>query len=261
MLTVRSFFTNIVTNVYARVVLMIFLFLPAENIFCQKLHLNDLEYFETTGLNVFVFSNPETTNPVLRSEIVRLYNRQEIAEQIPVATEKALKDFYEENKDSLYYQLAKVNIYAVVDSSKDVINEMKHKLEQNVPFEKLAGEILVKTYIRGRDGTLDTYLEDEPPYLGEAAFRLKLYETAGPIEYSDTAKGRQYALMKCMAIREAKQLTYDDVKKTIADDFENYHRSKIAQSVEEQLKKKYVVTIYKDVLRQALLQIGINPDQ
>jgi endoglucanase len=57
MLTVRSFFTNIVTNVYAPVVLMIFLFLPAENIFCQKLRLNDLGYFETTGLNVFVFSN------------------------------------------------------------------------------------------------------------------------------------------------------------------------------------------------------------
>jgi hypothetical protein len=214
----------------------------------------------TLNLEKAIF-NPETKNPVLRNQIARLYDRHEIEDRIPVATEKALKDFYEANKDSLYYQLAKVNIYVVIDSSKKVINEAKHKLEQNVPFEKLAREIFVKTYVRGPDGTLDTYFENEPPYLGEAAFGLKLYETAGPIEYNDTAKGRQYALIKCMAIREAKQLTYDDVKKTIADDFVNYHRNKIAQSVEEQLKKKYVVNIYKDVLRQALLQIGINPQQ
>jgi hypothetical protein len=203
--------------------------------------------------------NPETTNPVLRNEIIRLYNLHEIEAQIPVATEKALKGFYEANKDSLYYQLAKVNIYAVVDSSRDIINEMKHRLEQNVPFEKLAREILVKTYVRGRDGTLDTYLADEPPYLGAGAFKLKLYETAGPIEYYDTAKGKQYALIKCMAIREAKQLTYDDVKNTIADDFMKYYRNKITQATAEKLKKKYVVTIYKHVLDQNLLKIGINP--
>ncbi len=203
--------------------------------------------------------NPETTNPVLRSRIIKLYNRHEIEERIPAVTEKTLKEFYEANRDSLYYQLAKVNIYAIIDSSKTVINEAKHKLEQNIRFENLAPTILVKTYIRGRDGILRTYLGgDEPPYLSEAAFKLKLNETAGPIEYYDTAKGVQYALIKCIVTREEKQLTYDEAKKTIADDFTDYYRNKITQSVGERLKIKYSVIVYKDVLNQNLASIGIK---
>jgi hypothetical protein len=57
MSTGDSLFKDSVTNVYVSVALAILLFLPVENTFCQKLHLNDLGYFETTGLNVFVFSN------------------------------------------------------------------------------------------------------------------------------------------------------------------------------------------------------------
>jgi len=201
---------------------------------------------------------PRTTDPVLRNEIIRLYNREIIEAQIPERTEKALKDYYQANKDSLYYQLAKVNIYAVVDSNKNAMNKLKDKLNQNIPFEKIVPEILVKTYVRRRDGTFDTFLQDEPPFLAESAFKLKLNEVAGPIEYVDPAKGKQYALIKCVGMREEKQLSYDDVNKTIADDFANYHRERIAQSVREHLKKKYTATIYGDALRQNLSSIGIS---
>jgi hypothetical protein len=200
-----------------------------------------------------------TKNPVLRNEILRLYDRHEIEDRIPVPTGEALREFYEAHKDSLFYQLAKVNIYAVIDSSRKVVDEAKQRLEQNVPFEKLAHEIFVKTYVRERDGTLDTYLQDEPPYLGEAAFKLKLYETAGPIEYVDSAKGNQYALIKCMAIREERQLSYNDVEKTIRDDFTKYHREEITKATENHLKKKYTVTVYTDVLSQKLASMGISP--
>jgi hypothetical protein len=201
----------------------------------------------------------ETRNPVLRNEILRLYDLHEIEDRIPEATEKALRDFYQENKDSLFYQLAKVNIYAVIDSNKQVIDEAKHKLEQDVPFEKLAPEIFVKTYIRKRDGTFDTYLEDEPPYLGEAAFRLKLNEIAGPIEYVDSAKGIRYALIKSMAIREEKHLSFKDVEKTITDDFRKYYRQEITKTTQNNLKKKYTVTVYTDVLNRILASMGIHP--
>ena len=210
------------------------------------------------GLEKDVFT-PTTTNPVLSNGILRLYDRHEIVEQVPPATEQALKEFYKANKDSLYYQLAKVNIYAAVDSDKNVIDGMKEKLNQNVPFEKLAPRILVKTYIRERDGTLKTYFGDEPPLLAEAAFKLKLNEVAGPIRYVDLASVKQWALIKCIGIREEKQLSYDDAKKTIADDFANYHRERIGQSVREGLKKKYAVTIYNDVLRRIFSSMGINP--
>jgi hypothetical protein len=200
----------------------------------------------------------QTKNPVLRNEILRLYDLHEIEARIPAATEEALKDFYQTNKDSLFYQLAKVNIYAVIDSSKKVVDEAKEKLEQNVPFEKLAPEIFVKTYVRDRNGTLDTYLADEPPYLGEAAFRLKLYETAGPIEYVDSAKGQQYALIKCVAIREEKQLSYKDVENTITEAFTKYYRDEITRATHERLRKIYTVTVYPDVLNQILASMGIS---
>ncbi|MGD0591239.1 MAG: glycoside hydrolase family 9 protein [Bacteroidota bacterium] len=40
-----------------KLLLLAIIFLPISNLFSQKLRVNDLGYFETTGLNVFVFSN------------------------------------------------------------------------------------------------------------------------------------------------------------------------------------------------------------
>lgn len=211
------------------------------------------------GLQKDVFT-PWTTNPILQNEIVRLYNRHEIEEHIPPATDKVLRDFYQANKDSLYYQFAKVNIYAVVDSNKSVIDGMKEQLHQQVPFEKLAPQIPVKTFTRRRDGTLATYLGEEPPFLAEAAFKLKLNEVAGPIEYVDPEKGSEYALIKCVAIRQEKEQSYDDVKRSIAADFANHYREQIGRSVTERLKRKCDVTIYRDVLWKDLSSIGITPE-
>ena len=202
--------------------------------------------------------NAQTKNPVLRNDILRLYDLHEIEARIPAATDEALRDFYKAHKDSLFYQLAKVNLYAVIDSSGKAVEEAKRKLEQNVPFEKLAPEIFVKTYVRGRDGTLDTFLEDEPPYFGGVAFTLKLQETAGPLEYVDTMKGRQYALIKCVAIREEKQLSYEEVGTTIPGVFKKYHRDEIARATQDHLKKKYTVTVYTDVLNRELAAVGIQ---
>ena len=210
---------------------------------------------EALNLEKDIF-NAQTKNPVLRNEILRLYDLHEIEARIPAATEKALQDFYETHKDSLFYQLAKVNLYAVIDSNKTVVEEAKRKLEQNVPFQKLAPEIFVKTYIRERNGTLETFLEDEPPYLAELGFRLKLNETAGPVDYIDSAKGRQYALVKCVGIREEKQLSYEDVKTTLSAAFTKYHRDEITEATEGRLKKKYPVTVYTDVLNREMAVIA-----
>jgi len=211
------------------------------------------------GLGKDVFT-PATTSPVLKSGIVRMYNRHEIEDRIPAATEPALKEFYRANQDSLYYQMAKVNVYAIVDARKSAIEGLKEKLGQNIPYEKLAPKVLVKTYIRRRDGTLATYFGNEPPFLAEAAFGLKLNEVAGPVEFEDPAKGKQYALIKCVGVQEAKQLSWSDVQPSIADDFATFHRGEIAQAVRDRLKKKYSVTIYRDVLRKNLLSAGVNPE-
>ena len=211
------------------------------------------------GLEKDVFT-PGTTNPILKTGIVRLYNRHEIEDRIPPATDKALGDFYRANKDSLYYQLAKVNIYAVVDSNKNVIDGLKAKLHTQVPFEKIAPVILVQTFIRKRDGTLATYLGNEPPFLAEASMNLKLNEVAGPVNYVDPEKGKEYALIKCVHTQEEKQLSYDDVKNRIAEDFSNYHRDRIGESVAARLKSEYSVTIFRDVLLKNLSPLGIKPE-
>jgi Glycosyl hydrolase family 9./N-terminal ig-like domain of cellulase. len=51
-----KFLSNVLIQ-YSLIIPIAFLLLPAGNILCQKLRVNDLGYFETTGLNVFVFSN------------------------------------------------------------------------------------------------------------------------------------------------------------------------------------------------------------
>jgi hypothetical protein len=186
-----------------------------------------------------------------------MYNRKIIETQIPQATGEALRQFYQANKDSLFYQLAKVNIYTVIAPDEKTINELKRKLDQNVPFEKLTGEVFVKTFIRDRDSVIKSYLSVEKPFLGKAAFQLKVSETAGPIEYNDSEHGKQYALIKCIAKREEKQLLYRDVEKIIADEFIQYHREKISYSVQDQLKAKYPVKIYEDIFKQNLSVIGI----
>jgi endoglucanase len=51
---------SLVKNVFALLYILVvpfFLLLSVENAHCQKLQLNDLEYFETTGFNVLVFNN------------------------------------------------------------------------------------------------------------------------------------------------------------------------------------------------------------
>jgi len=209
------------------------------------------------GLQKDVFT-ARTTNPILKDGILRLYNQHVIEKQIPPAKEQALKEFYLKNKDSLYYQLAKVNLYVAVDSSRTAVIGMKEKLQLNVPFEKIAPSILVKTYIRNRDGTYSTYLGIDRPVLAEAAFQLNLNDVAGPIAFVDSTKRTQYALIKCVGRREEKQLTYEDATKTIAEDLATYHRDRIAQSVKELLKKQYVVKIDNDELQRNLSTIGIS---
>lgn len=209
------------------------------------------------GLEKIVL-NPATKNADLVNGIVRIYDDRVIETQIPPATEKALEAFYRANRDSLYYQLAKVNIYAVVDTDKNTVEKMKERLGQGVAFNKLARVILVRTYVRNRDGTIASYYSTEPPYLGEAAFKLKLYQVAGPVEYADSAGPKQYALIKCMATREAKQLTFEDARKTIVDDFKEYYGNVIARYVAEQLGKKYHVQIYENVLKQNLAASGVH---
>jgi hypothetical protein len=197
--------------------------------------------------------NPHTQNPVIADMLLYLYNLAVIEGGIPKTTPDALHKFYEDHKDPIFYQLKVVYIYARIyaDSVKAAadINEIK----KGTPFEKVSDAWLVKEYIRERDGSLKAYRTAGGDYLAKAAFTLSLNECAGPVEYYDSTKGKQFAVIKCFQIQPEKQLTYDDIKgKKIEEEFKNYYRKKIADEVDARLKKKYSVEVFENVLSEAI---------
>jgi hypothetical protein len=206
---------------------------------------------KSLGLEKNIF-NAHTTNPVMKDQIVNLYNAAVIDSQIPKPTTEMLREFYHQQKDSLYYQLSKVNIYAMIFSDEREANEIMQKISDGTPFEKISGNWFVKTFIRDREGNSKSYFSPEKPFLGIAAFKLNLNETSGPVKYKDPEKGEQYAIIKCVNLRPEKQLLFDDVKNSIAEDFVKYQREKLMREAKDRLWKQYDIKIYKDVLSSKL---------
>ncbi|MBK7106240.1 MAG: peptidyl-prolyl cis-trans isomerase [Ignavibacteriae bacterium] len=197
--------------------------------------------------------NPYTDNLVVKSKLSYLYNQAIIEGNIPEITPETLKKFYDEQRDSIFYQLKKINLYTRIYSDKEKAEKEIEDINSGIPFEKISNRWFVKTYIRERDGSLKSFRSIEPPYLAEAAFKLELNEVAGPIEFDDVEKGKQFAVIKAINIMPEKQLTFDEVKgKRIEEEFKNYYRQKISDEVNAKLMKKYNVKIYEDVLSQAI---------
>jgi hypothetical protein len=108
-------------------------------------------------------------------------------------------------------------------------------------------------FIRERDGQLKAYRTEGGDYLAKAAMSLSLNESAGPIEYEDSTKGKQFAVIKCFQIEPEKQLTYDDIQgNKIEEEFKIYYRQEISDEVDAGLKKKYDVVIFENVLSGAI---------
>ena len=197
--------------------------------------------------------NPYTDNLLVKSKLTYLYNLAIIEGSIPEAAPEALKKFYDEQKDSIFYQLKKINIYTRIYSDKEKAEKEIKDINNGIPFEKISDTWFVKTFIRERDGSLKSYKSIEPPYLADAAFKLELNEVDGPIEFDDIEKGKQYAVIKAIHIMPEKQLTFDEVKgKRIEEEFKNYYRQKISDKVSADLMKKYNVKIFEKELSQAI---------
>lgn len=197
--------------------------------------------------------NPYTPDPLLKDRLEYLYNLAVIDGSIPKATPEALHRFYEDHKDSIFYQLKKVYLYARIYSDSAKAAADMNAIRKGTPFEKVSNAWWNKIYIRERDGSLKAYRTAGGDYLAKAAFKLKLNESAGPVEYYDSTKGKQFAVIKCVQIEPEKQLTYDEVKgKRLRKEFTDYYRRKISAEVEAGLKKKYAVKVFENVLSGAI---------
>ena len=196
--------------------------------------------------------NPFTNNLTLKYQLVYLYNRAEIETKIPEITDEALRQFFKENENTLYYQLEKRNIFVMVFPDKEQAENASKKINSGIPFEKVKGSYLVKTYVKERNGEIKSYLNDEKPVFGEIAFKMKESEVSAPVKFDDEDNQTKYAILKCYHIRPEKQLTFDDVKNSITEDFKNYYKKKIEKETEERLKNKYHPEIFEDVLTNLL---------
>ena len=210
-----------------------------------------VEQAKALGLGKNIF-HKKTNNPILKNEIVKLYNDVVVDEQTPEANQENLKKFYEVQKDSLYHPLDKVNSYVMIYDNRQKADEVMKKIDEGTAFEKISGRWFVKTFIRDRNGEIKPLAISDGPYLGEIAFQLKLNQTFGPVEYSDPDKGKQYAVVKCINIRPEKQLLYSDVKNSIEKDFKDYYRKRILAKNKAQLWQKYDIHIYEDALPKNL---------
>ena len=193
-----------------------------------------------------------TANPALKFQIVKLYNQAEIEAKLPEATDEALHRFYKENENTLYYQLEKRNLFVMVFPTKVDAEKALAKINTGTPFEKVTGNYSVKTYIKERDDGIKSFGKDEKPIFGNVGFELKESEVTGPVEFKDENDQSEYAIIKCYHIRPEKQLTYNDVKNSITEDFKNYYREKIEKEIEVQLRSKYNPVINEEVLAKVI---------
>jgi hypothetical protein len=199
--------------------------------------------------NIF---NPFTTNLTLKNQLAYLYNQAEIEAKLPEATDEALQKFFKENENTLYYQLEKRNVFVMVFPNRGEAENVSEKIKQGIPFEKVKGRYLVKTYIKERNGEIKSYQNDEKPVFGKVAFKMKESEVSDPLQFENDNQQTEYAIIKCYHIRPEKQLTFNDVKNSIVEDFKNYYRKKIEKEMEEKLRSKYNPVINEEVLAKVI---------
>lgn len=206
---------------------------------------------ETLDIKKNIF-NPLTTNPALKTQIAFLYNQSEIEAKIPPANEEVLYNFFKENENTLYFQLEKRNLFVLDFNTKIEAEKAAAKIKDGTPFEKVTGSYLVKTYIKERDGEIKSFMKDKKPTFSKVGFEMKESEVSGIISFEDENGNNKFAILKCYQIRPEKQLTYDDVRNSITEDFKNFHRNIIAKNVEEMLRTKYKPVIIEDVLTKLI---------
>lgn len=198
--------------------------------------------------------NAYTENPVIKDRLVYLYNQAEIEQKIPPLTEENLYKFFKDNEESIFYQLEKRTIYAMLFDNQVEAKNVYEKINSGVEFEKVTGRYFVKSYIKERDGKLKTYLGIEQPIFAQKGFNMKLDEVSAPINFIDENEQTKYAVLKCKNIRAEKQLTYDEAKNIINEKFKNYYRVKIENEIEKKLTEKYHPKYYYDVLSKMISQ-------
>ena len=206
---------------------------------------------DSLGLRKKIF-NAYTQDPEIKDRLVYFYNQAEIEQKIPPLTEENLHNFYMENKNSIFYQLEKVNLYAMYFNNLNDAQKVYDKIKSGTEFEKVTGRFFVKTYVRERNGEFKTLMKGEKPIFAEKGFKMKLGEVSEPVKFVDEDGQTKYAVLKCKYTQPEKQLTFDEAKKTIDREFKDFYRKKLETEVEKRLAEKYHPKYYYDVVSKMI---------
>jgi len=190
----------------------------------------------------------ENQSPTLRNQVIRVYNQENIDKQVPEPDSNKLIEFFETYRDSIFYEPARVNIFALIYDEPELAEDALNRYENGTEFESLERGYAVRTFIRNREGEIESFLRREPPYLGETAFSIDENVVYGPVEYEHQEDGRKFALIKSVRNQPERYLTFEEAGDKVEEEFRKYHRQKISDSVKTALWDKYPVTLYRENL-------------
>ncbi len=197
-----------------------------------------------------------TDSDVILSEYEILYDEKFIFSKVPEMNKQNLESFYEETKDTLFYQPDKVNIYAKEYTSKTEAVSAVDKLESGIEFEDLFNGWLVKSYYITKQGNIESYMSNEPPYFGKEAFQLSEGETTGPVEFEENGETK-YAVIKAANVQTEHIQQLSDVHPRILKRiYDTYYFNTYSEEIANKLRNKYSVEINTALLAELAASQG-----
>ena len=191
----------------------------------------------------------DSPSDVILSEMVYLYNQRFIFSRIPEYTAENIQNFYELTKDSLFYQYDKVNTRVKIFDNQEEAQATYKQIESGKELGELFHELLVKSFYINKQGAIDSYMSNEPPYLGDAAFKLKEGEVSSPVEFVDENGVTKFAIIKATNVDEQKILSPSEILPARLERmFRNYYYEKLSEEVSKELKAKYPLWINYEIL-------------
>jgi len=214
------------------------------------------ELAKEAGLLEEVF-NPVTTNWALSNEILIAYNNHVIDNQIPDPTPERLMAFYEEVKDSLFYQLRTVYTHIIAADNESQVQDLKSKFMAGMPFTELAHRINVRVFYRDRDGKVHVRNTRPQPEMTNIVINLEEGDVAGPVYFHHPERGRVPALVWAKRILPEKQLNFEEVSDRIEKIFREHQRAKINERVISNIRENYESRFFEEHLVQNLRDRGL----
>ena len=189
----------------------------------------------------------ENATDALEFQYQKIYTIENIDNKLPTPNDTILKEFYNEHKDSLLYQYALTSIYVKLFDEKSEALKMIENINAGESFEQAANRTYkVKSFIKNKEGKINSYYSNEEPIFGNIAFEMEPNEIIGPINTYELDV-QKFAVIKSSRIIEEKVPSFNEIE-NLEKRFEAYYREQLNQRVKDVLASKYPVITFNDII-------------